>query len=379
MLDENEAPVAPQEQHLAFNRQALRHRVAIVLAGPLFNFLFAAIALSLVFMIGIKSFVPIVGEVKPGSVAALAGLNANDEILSVNGQLTKSWYEVQAALIPLYDSKKNLDLTVKALNASAAHPITLALANAPLNDQTDLLEGLGLSPFLPPIPPVIGEVASASPAQNAGLQRGDRILAVNGEPINDWLVLVNKVKSSQGLLHLSLLRDGRQENISVQVEHITKQGQTQAYLGVYSKPMDWPPGFVRWHRESPFMAVRMGVEKTFLMTKMTFQLIGRLFIGQVSLKTLSGPVGIAQGAGESARSGGVYYLSFLALLSISLGVLNLMPIPLLDGGHLLYYFFEWIHRRPLSEGVKSIGLYVGLVFLVTLMIIALKNDLTRLI
>ena len=380
MLDEAEGDVPENERHLAFNNKSIWARIAIVLAGPLFNFLFAFVALWLVLIIGIKSLAPMINDVKPGSIAARAGLTAQQEIVSVDGSQIASWRDFQYALMPLLGANEPVTITVKSLKNNQEKTLVLPLADWQLDTKNpDVLESLGIDPFVPTIPPVVGEVVPGSPAQSAGLQVGDVITSINTKAVVDWFVLVDFVKQHPNQrVMLSITRNGKHEKLTINISSAMNNGKVEGLLGVRSERVDWPPGWLRLQREAPIPAMGKAFKQTIALTGTTFTLIGRLVTGKLPIQSISGPVGIAQGAGESGRNGLPYYLSFLALVSISLGVLNLLPIPMLDGGHLLFNLIELVRRRPLSDGIKSIGIYFGLVLLVTLMIIALNNDLSRL-
>lgn len=381
MLDESEGEVPENEKHLAFNNKSIWARVAIVSAGPLFNFLFAFVALWLVLIIGIKSLAPMISDVKPGSPAARAGLTASQEILSLDGKEIDSWRDFQYALMPFLGTTAPVTISVKSLIDGQKKTMVLPLTNWQIDVKNpDVLDSLGIVPFVPTIAPIIGDVVADSPAQKAGLQAGDVVTTVNGQSIPDWLVLVDFVKQRPGQqIVVAVTRQGKHEKFSMSIASAMNNGRAEGYLGVRSQRVDWPPHWLRLQRETPIQAISTAFNQTVGLTGATFSLIGRLITGKLPIQSISGPVGIAQGAGDSARSGLPYYLSFLALVSISLGVLNLLPIPMLDGGHLLYYLIELIGRRPLSNKIKSTGIYLGLVLLVTLMIIALSNDLGRLI
>ncbi len=283
--------------------------------------------------------------------------------------------------MPLLGSDEKISISVKSLVNNEKKTFILPLANWTLDaKRPDPLGSLGITPFIPTIPPIVGEVLDESPAKAAGLQQGDVIKTVDGNPLEDWLSLVDYVKQHPGAsLLLSIARQGHVENVKLQIGTKVNDGQKEGFLGVRSQKVDWPPQWLRVQRQGPVKAVGTAFAQTIDLTSATFSLIGRFITGKLALQSISGPVGIAQGAGESARNGFTYYLSFLALVSISLGVLNLLPIPMLDGGHLLYCLVEIVRRRPLSEEVRSAGIYVGLLFMMALMILALSNDISRLL
>lgn len=381
MLDEAEGEVPENERHLAFNNKSVWARIAIVVAGPLFNFLLAFFALWLVLVIGIQSLAPIVEKVVPNSIAAKSGFEAKQEILSLNNKQIASWRDFQFALMPLLGSDETIDITVKSLVNGRQTSLVLPLNQWKIDPQNpDPLGSLGLVPFIPSIPPVVGEVVVDSPAHKMGLQTGDIVKKMNGKSLEDWLDLVDFVRAHPNQsLTLTILRQGKEYTSTAQIGSKTEGNKQEGFLGVRSQKVDWPPQWLRLQRQGPIEAAGTAFKQTIELTGATFTLIGRFATGKLGLKTISGPVGIAQGAGESARSGLTYYLSFLALVSISLGVLNLLPIPMLDGGHLLYCIVEVIRGKPLSDEIKSLGVYVGLVFLVALMVLALSNDVSRLI
>ncbi len=380
MLDESEGEVAASERHLAFNNQSVWKRIAIVLAGPLFNFIFAFMALWLVLVIGIQSLAPMIEEVKPGSIAAKAGLTAHEEIVALNDVKINSWRDFQYALMPLVGSKETVPITVKSLADGHITQLTLPLANWQLDDKKpDPLKSLGIEPFIPSIPPIVGEVVSESPAAKAGLEHGDEILSVDGKLVDDWLYLVEYVQARPDTqMSLQVKRNGIVQTLVVQTGSQVNKGKKEGFLGMRSQKVHWPAHWLRMERQEPGQAVLTALKQTAQLTGTTFTLMGRLITGRLGLNSISGPVGIAQGAGDSGRGGLASYLFFLALVSISLGALNLLPIPMLDGGHLLYYLVELIRRKPVSDSLKSAGAYVGLLVLFALMFIALSNDISRL-
>lgn len=380
MLDEAEGDVPENERSLAFNRQPVWARIAIILAGPCFNFFFAWLALWFVWMIGIQSLAPIIASVAPGSLAQTAGLMPDEEIIALGKHPVESWRDFQSALMPRLGSDQNIPITVRSLSSDQTKTVLLSMQGWRYNAKdSDLIASLGLTPFIPTIVPVAGKLIAGSPAQTAGLKRGDLIQAVDGQPISDWLSLVEyvKLRPNQTVV-LAVRRDGREKEIKIQVGSVIAKGKPQGFLGVFSQKPDWPSRWFRTHQKDPLEAFGAALNQTIHLTGSTFVLIGRLLTGNVSLQSLSGPIGIAQGAGESAQSGLAYYLSFLAMISISLGVLNLLPIPILDGGHLLYCLIEAALRRPVPEVAKSVSIYLGLAILVSLMVVAFTNDLSRL-
>ncbi|QMT61183.1 RIP metalloprotease RseP [Legionella sp. PC997] len=380
MLDESEGEVPENERHLAFNNQSIWKRAAIVLAGPFFNFLFAFVALWWVLVIGMQSLAPMIESVKPNSIAGQAGLKAKEEIIALNDTKINSWRDFQYAIMPLVGSQETIQLTLKSLVDGHIHTVSLPLTNWKIDSKKpDALQSLGIEPFIPSIPPIVGEVVPDSPAAKAGLENGDKILSVDGKPFNDWLFLVDYVQTRPDKqLTLSVNRKGHIHKVIVHTGSQKNKDKIEGFLGVRSQKVQWPAHWLRLERQDPLTAVGTALKQTVQLTGTTFILMGRLVTGKLGLNNISGPVGIAQGAGDSGRSGLASYLFFLALVSISLGALNLLPIPMLDGGHLFYYLLETIRRKPLSDGLKSAGAYLGLLLLAALMFIALSNDLSRL-
>lgn len=381
MLDESEGEVAEDERHLAFNNKPLWARVAIVLAGPLFNFLFAFAALWLVLILGVYSLAPMIDRVKAGSPAALAGLQANEEILSLNDKPIHSWRDFQYAMLSYVGSDDSLKLLVKSRNDKRVQQRQLSLANWKLDaKKPDVLDSLGITPFIPTVPPIVGTVMADSPAMAAGIQVNDRIVQLNGEAVTDWMTVVNYVQQHPDTrLNLIIVRNNQRQTVVVTSGKKDVNGQQQGFLGLMSKKPDWPDAWLRYDHESAWPAAKTALAQMVNLSGATFALLGRFATGRLALDNLSGPVGIAQGAGDSGRGGLASYLSFLAIVSISLGVLNLLPIPMLDGGHLLYYLIEFVRRKPLSDASKTLGMYLGLFFLLALMVLALRNDLYRLL
>lgn len=380
MLDESEGEVLSHERHLAFNNKSVWARIVIVIAGPLMNILFAFFALWLVLVIGIKTLAPIVDKVAPDSIAARAGFVQGEEIIVFNERPVKSWRDVQFALLPFLGSEVRIPVILKSLQSGQTRTVYLNAADIDVGEEKkSFLAKLGITPFVPSVPMIVGEILKDSPASRSRLKVGDKIEAVNGTPLNDWFALVDLVQANPDTkLKLQIKRNDQVQTLDVMTGSQVKNGKTQGLLGVRSKPGEWPKQWLRYQRQTPVAALGSAFMQTSELTKTTFLLIARLVTGDIALRHISGPVGIAQGAGQSARGGLSYYLSFLALISISLGVLNLLPIPMLDGGHLLYYLVEVLMRRPVPDSVKSFGMLLGLMFLIALTVLAFRNDIVRL-
>lgn len=381
MLDETEGDVPEHEKHQAFNRQPLWSRTAIVLAGPIFNFIFSFCCLWLVGVIGTKSLAPIIGGVAPGSLAEQVGMQPLQEVIKVGEKDINSWRDFQYAFLLHVGNQQSIPFALKSKKTGSHETIFFPIDQwSPDLGSRDLLSSLGISPYIPDVPTIVGKVEPSSPAAEVGLMAGDQIISLNNKPVKSWLTIASYVKAHPNqMIELSFKRSDKNMTCKITIGQIGGDGKPTGYLGLYSEPVKWPDGWIRLYREGPVTAMGTAFNQTIELIKATFSLIGKLITGKLSTQYISGPVGIAQGAGESAQSGLTYYLSFLALISVSLGVLNLLPIPLLDGGHLLFYLFEGIRRRPLSEQTKSAAMLIGMFLLVSLMFIALSNDLSRLI
>lgn len=381
MLDEHEGTVPAAEQHRAFNRKPAPVRIAVVAAGPLFNFLFAILAFSALYMVGVTAIKPLMDAPQPNSVAARAGFRANDLILSVDGSATPTLESTVLALL-----ERGMDhgvIRVRVRTADGAERVReLNLRGTRLSsDNGRILQELGLRPWQPVLPPVIERVLPDGAAAAAGLKAGDRIVAVAGQPVTRWRQWAAYVRHHPGQTITVKIARGKQ-TLSLQLTPAavaTSQGRIGRVGAVARVPADLkdPSRFVL--RYNPIEAVYRGALKTWDMSVFTLQMLGRMVLGQASLKNISGPITIAEYAGQTAAIGWEPFLSFMALVSISLGVLNLLPIPVLDGGHLLYYLIELVRGRPLSEMAQAIGQRIGLAVIVMLMGLALFNDFARLL
>ncbi|MDF1646356.1 MAG: RIP metalloprotease RseP [Legionellaceae bacterium] len=378
-LGDSGEEVCAKENHLTFHEKPLFARVLIILAGPAFNFLLAFLAFWCVSMLGMKTLAPIVGQVAVHSTAEQVGFAEQDEIVTVDGKLVASWRDVRYALMPHMGGHGALDVGVVSRESGVKRRLKVPLGDwaTPL-PEVDPIAQLGLQPFFPTIVPRVAKVYPDTPAVAADLRVGDEILAVDGQGISDWRELVIYVKNHPDqTIELTVKRGERKKQLMVLLGHQVVAGQQEGMLGVLSERGHWPTDLLRIQREGPIDALVMASKQTWLFTEATVIWIGRMLSGDMPIKNLSGPLGVAKGAGDSARGGLAYYLSFLALVSIGLGVLNLLPIPILDGGQLMYSLVEWIIGRPLSERSKMAGVLLGLIMLMALTAVALKNDVTR--
>lgn len=380
MLDENVAPVAESEKKYAFNNKPLWVKTLIVLAGPFFNFILAFVLLWLVLLIGVKSIAPIIGNVQENSLAASSGVRPQQEIIAVNKREVRSWRDFQYAIMPLMFSSRAPVLTVKSADG-VTEKISLPISSLKIGSNAhDIFTSIGIRPFIPDLPLVVGEVLADTTAVNSSLQSGDKILAVNGIELGNWQQLVKIIQHNPDMrMQVKLERNNEQLSVSIVTGHTNQSGSMVGLLGVKSLPVHFPKGFIRTDQYPLFTAGYLAFVDMISLTKTTLILFGKMVQGDVSLKNLSGPIGIAQGASESARIGVVSYLTFLALLSVGLGVLNLLPIPLLDGGHLLFFLFEGVSRRPISDGIRVKGAYLGALLLIALTAVALTNDITKIL
>ncbi|WP_350023649.1 sigma E protease regulator RseP [Pseudomonas protegens] len=380
MLDEREGEVAAEELDQSFNRKSVRQRIAIVAAGPIANFLLALVFFWALAMLGSQQVRPVIGDVEAGSIAAKAGLSAGQEIVAIDGEPTTGWAAVNLQLVRRLGESGALQVLVREQGATVDSPRQLELDKWLKGaDEPDPIRSLGIRPWRPALPPVLAELDPKGPAQAAGLKTGDRLLALDGQSLNDWQQLVDWVRvhpDTKIVLHVE--RDGAQIDVPVTLASRGESKAPNGYLGAGVKAVDWPPQMLREVSYGPLEAIGEGARRTWTMSVLTLESLKKMLFGELSVKNLSGPITIAKVAGASAQSGIADFLNFLAYLSISLGVLNLLPIPVLDGGHLLFYLIEWARGRPLSDRVQGWGIQIGISLVVGVMLLALVNDLGRL-
>ncbi|MCU1784682.1 sigma E protease regulator RseP [Pseudomonas sp. 13B_2.1_Bac1] len=380
MLDEREGEVPADQLDQSFNRKTVRQRIAIVAAGPIANFLLAMVFFWVLAMLGSQQVRPVIGAVEADSMAAKAGLVAGQEIVSIDGEPTTGWGAVNLQLVRRLGESGTVNVLVREQDSTTETPRTLALDHWLKGaDEPDPIKSLGIRPWRPALPPVLAELDPKGPAQAAGLKTGDRLLALDGQALGDWQQVVDLVRVRPDTkIVLKVERDGAQIDIPVTLAVRGEAKAAGGYLGAGVKGVEWPPSMVREVSFGPLAAIGEGARRTWTMSVLTLESLKKMLFGELSVKNLSGPITIAKVAGASAQSGVADFLNFLAYLSISLGVLNLLPIPVLDGGHLLFYLVEWARGRPLSDRVQGWGIQIGISLVVGVMLLALVNDLGRL-
>ncbi|MBD9485013.1 sigma E protease regulator RseP [Pseudomonas sp. PDM14] len=380
MLDEREGDVPPDQLDQSFNRKSVRQRIAIVAAGPIANFLLAILFFWVLAMLGSQQVKPVIGAVEPESIAAQAGLQAGQEIIEVDGESTTGWSAVNLQLVRRLGESGELQLRLLEPGSTVAVTRQLQLKDWQRGvEQPDPLVALGIRPWRPAIAPVLQVVVPEGPAHAAGIKQGDRLLAVDSERLDDWQQVLDVMKRSPGKdVVLRVERDGQVLDVPVKLGVRGEDEARSGYLGVGPGEVNWPQEMLREVRFGPLEGAVEGLRRTWNMTLLTFDSVRKMLVGELSVKNLSGPITIAKVAGASAQSGVGDFLYFLSLLSISLGVLNLLPIPVLDGGHLLFYMIEWVRGRPLSERIQGWGMQIGISLVLGVMLLALVNDLGRL-
>ncbi|MBK9468054.1 MAG: sigma E protease regulator RseP [Gammaproteobacteria bacterium] len=383
MLDEREGPVAQEELAFSFNRKPVSARMAIVAAGPAANFVLAIVAFYVLYMIGVPGLAPVIGDIAPGSVAEAAGLERGQEIIAVDGEPTPTRQAVAMQLLKRLGESGEIRFSVRypQTQAGLTYESSARIEDWLMGeDEPDLLGGLGISYLIPEVPARVAEVVAGSPAERAGMRAGDLIVAVDGEAVASWEAWVGMVRANPGTA-LAVEVEREQARVMLRVTPAgvqQKDGSRTGQVGVSVAEPQWPPEMLRVDRYGPLAAWRPALAQTWSLAVFTVDSVKKMFEGLISPKNLSGPITIAKVATDSARSGLESYISFLALLSISLGVLNLFPIPVLDGGHLVYYLIEMIKGSPVSERAQMLGYQVGLVILVGVMLLAFYNDINRL-
>ncbi|UBN53777.1 sigma E protease regulator RseP [Pantoea agglomerans] len=378
MLDERVESVPAELRHQAFNNKVIWQRASIIAAGPVANFIFAIFAYWVVFIHGVPGVRPVVGEIVNGSVAAQAQIVSGMELKAVDGIETPDWDAVRMALIGKIGDAQTV-LTVSRFGEEATQQKAVDLRDWQFEpDKEDPVVALGIRPRGPQIETTLAEVQVDSPASVAGLQAGDRIVKVDGQPLTQWQTFVMQVRDNPGK---EMVLDVNRNGETVQL-HLTPEARpgakAEGFAGVIPRVVPLPEAYKTVRQYGAFDAIGEASAKTWQLMKLTVSMLGKLITGDVKLNNLSGPISIAQGAGLSAEYGMIYYLMFLALISVNLGIINLFPLPVLDGGHLLFLAIEKIKGGPVSERVQDFSYRIGSILLVLLMGLALFNDFSRL-
>ena len=381
MLDEREGEVPEDQAHMAFNRATPARRIAIAAAGPLANFALAIAVYWVIFINGVAGVAPIVGDVMPGSLAERAGLENGQEIVAVDGVETPTWETLQMQLLERIGESGPLTLSVKRPGGDLIYDNTVVIDRWMQGlEEPNPLSELGVTLYIPELLAIVGEVVPGSAAERAGLLPGDRVLAVDGDEIADWQQWVQIARANPGVpLALTVQRGEQQLGITLTPERkLEDNGLAVGFVGVGAQMPEWPEHMRREMQYGPVAAVGAALQKTWQMSAFTLESLKKMVTGLLSPKNLSGPITIAKVAGSSAQYGFFSWLSFLGLLSISLAVLNLLPIPILDGGHIVYAALEWLRGKPVTEQVQALANQVGLALVVGVMFFALYNDVLRL-
>jgi regulator of sigma E protease len=381
MVDEREGDVPESQLQYAFNRKSVGQRFAIVAAGPIANLLLAILAYWIVFVSGVSGVTPIIAKVDAGSIAEIAGLSPGQELVAIDGEATPTRQAVAMRLLRRLGDTGSIEFSAKYPNKPEIYDSKADVQRWLVGEvEPDLVGGLGLQFYEPTVEAVVEQVVDNSPAAKAGIKANDKLIEADGKKITDWLAWVDYVRSRpEQRISLLVLRDSQTIPMALIPERKTdEQGKAFGQVGVQVKMPEWPKTMIREFHYGPIEALSASLERTATMSMFTLESIKKMLEGLISPKNLSGPITIAKVAAASAKSGFEAYLEFLALLSISLGVLNLLPIPVLDGGHLFFYAVEWLTGRPLPQKVQEFGLQIGVVIIAAVMMLAIYNDLMRL-
>ncbi len=382
MLDEREDTVSDHEKPRAFNNKSLRQRIMIVVAGPLFNFVFAILAYWAMYIVGINDFKPLIGEIDAGSIATESGFKTGDLVLAVDGKKTPTWSTVIDVTVASVVDAREVVFTIQRGQYSERE-ISVDLSRISIDEMASgqLFKAIGLHPLRFSVPAIIGEILAGGAAEESGMKAGDEVKRVDGKPVKDWMDWVQIIRDNpQQTLQVEMSRDNEVRTLLVTPAAVIEGDDTVGKIGAaVDRSYLQDTSYLAVESYALFPAFSKALQKTGEMSVLTLRILGKMIVGEASVKNLSGPVSIAQYAGKTVGLGLAAFLGFMAIISVSLGVLNLLPIPLLDGGHLLYYLIEILKGSPLTETFQLAGQQLGLILLLGLMSIALYNDISRLI
>lgn len=380
MLDESEGDVPPDQVHLAFNRQAYWKKMAVVAAGPLMNLLFAFVIYWALFTIGFVSIAPVIGNVTKDSIAAEAHLQPQQEIIAIENKPMHNWMSVIVDLLGRAGETRSITFSIQSPGSTTPMPYHLNLTTWHMDDlRPDPLASLGIEPYEPTIPAIVGNVLSDSPAAKAGLKSQDEIIKIDNVSMKDYIDVVTQVyHHADDTLTFTVKRNNHLLTLPVTIGHKrTLFLQKHGYIGISSN-FEWPKALLHVNKYSATQALARAGQEVMTFTNLNLIILGKMVTGKISLKSLGGPITIFESAGSALNNGFIAFSSFLAFLSISIGVINILPVPGLDGGHLLFQTIESIMRRPLSQRSQLFFFRLGLAFLLLIMIQALMNDIWRL-
>jgi regulator of sigma E protease len=380
MLGEEDEDFKPSEKHLTYQAQPFYKKILVIAAGPAMNMVLALVIYWVLFMVGFTSVAPVIGKIEPHSIAEAAGLKPQQEIISVDSKETHGWMNIIIYILARAGDKTSIAMKIKNPNLETTSDYNLNLTNWHMDDlRPDPLKSIGITPYDPIIPDVIGLVKDDSPAAIAGLQKGDQITAVNGAPTADWLALVdNFSEKPDTTLTFTIKRAGKIINLPVTIG--AKRSllfHKHGYLGM-SPAFEWPKNLLHLNKYGPVDALGHAWSDVKMFTDMNFMVFGKMLTGKISLESLGGPITIFESAGTALNNGAMSFFSFLAFLSISIGIINILPIPGLDGGHLLFQTIEFIRGKPMSHRAQALLYRMGLILLVLVMVQALMDDILRL-
>lgn len=380
MLDEREGNVPESLRDQTFNTKTVWQRIAIVAAGPIANFILAIVIYAFVALLGIQSVAPKVGEIATYSPLSQTQIQAGDELTSIAGEPVTSWEDVNLVLAGLIGQTGSIIVSYQVEGESFQREGSVQLSRWLTGEEpNNLIQAFGVSPWQPDVEPVIAQVVEGGAAYKAGFEANDKILRVEGFTMSSWQQVVEVVQASPGKrLDVEVLRGQMTYNLSLQPEIMQRNGVDLGYAGLAVVPPKWDESLIRERHYGPIEALSYGASQTYKMVTLTVSSIGKMLQGLISVDNLSGPITIAKVASASADSGLQTFLKFMAYLSVSLGVLNLLPIPMLDGGHLLFFGIEAIRRKPVSERIQGMAYRVGASLLFALMAVAIFNDIARL-